>query len=284
MGKILVLGSTGTVGSLLFSRLEERGEKIKGATRRPEEASKMHPKREYVAFDFEDETSFAPALKEVDRVFLIARPGDPHPERVAIPLIDEMKKKKISKVINLTAMGIESQNDLTLRQVETYLEASGIDFTHLRPNWFMQVLANGPLFQDIQRTGSIHLPAEESAISYVDVRDVAEVAATILSEGGHFGKAYTLTGARALDHFEIARLLSDAAGKEIRYVPISEEQAREGLEAAGLSLDRVERLIGFYRLIRKGFCSPVSAEVETVLARPPISFEQFSKDHAACWR
>ncbi|MEK6407304.1 MAG: hypothetical protein AABN34_10100 [Acidobacteriota bacterium] len=97
------------------------------------------------------------------------------------------------------------------------------------------------------------------------------------------GKAYTLTGAQALDHYEIAGAISGATGKTIQYIPISEDAARKAIEAAGLSLERATRLIGFYRLVRQGFCEPVSPDIQTVLGRPPTSFAQFARDNAGCW-
>jgi hypothetical protein len=81
----------------------------------------------------------------------------------------------------------------------------------------------------------------------------------------------------------VARALSDVAARTLQYVPLDEEQARRLLAGSGLSPERVERLIGFYRLVRQGFCAPVSSDIETVLGRPPISFAEFARDHASCW-
>jgi len=180
-------------------------------------------------------------------------------------------------------MGVESRDDFALRKVERYLEDSGIGFTHLRPNFFMQIFSSGPLLLDIRSTGAIHIPAADAKLSYIDVRDIAAVAAATLTHQGHTGKAYTLTGKEALDHHEIARAISGAAGKAIHYEAITEEAARSALASGGLSPERTERLIGFYRLVRQGFCAPVSSDVQTVLGRPPISFAQFAKAHASCW-
>src|SRR5437762_5155230 len=284
-GKILVIGATGSVGSELVTQLIGRSERVRAATRNPERAQRgLDNAIEFVEFDFERPETFAVALDGADRVFLIARPGDDHPDRVAFALIDEMRRREVRLVVDLSAMGVESRDDIALRKVERYLEDSGIGFTHLRPNFFMQVFSAGPLLTDIRSTGAIHVPAADASISYVDVRDIAAVAAAALSEAGHVGRAYTLTGGEALDHHEIARAISEAAGKTVRYVPISEDAARRAIEGAGLPPERAERLVGFYRLVRHGFCTPVSPDVHTVLGRPPISFARFAKDSAACWR
>jgi uncharacterized protein YbjT (DUF2867 family) len=284
-GPILVVGATGTVGSQVVEQLRQRGEKVRAATREPAAAARrLAGVAESAEFDFERPETFAPALHGVDRVFLIARPGDEHADRVAIPLIDAMRRPRVRHVVNLTAMGVEQRDDIALRKVERYLEASGIGFTHLRPNFFMQVFSTGPLLADIRSTGALHVPAADARISYVDVRDIAAVAAAALTQPGHAGRAYTLTGGEALDHHQIARHVSEAAGTTIRYVPIGEDAARTAITAAGLSSERAERLIGFYRLVRQGFCAPVTPDVETVLGRPPIAFARFARDSAACWR
>jgi len=283
-GPVLVIGATGTVGSRLVMELGWRGERVRGATRQPAAARRRSgDAAELVEFDFERPETFAPALDGADRVFLIARPGDEQADRVAAPLIDEMKRQGMRHVVNLTAMGVEMLDGMALRKVERHLEDSGIGFTHLRPNFFMQVFSGGPLLTDIRSTGAIHVPAADARISYIDARDIAAVAAAALTEPGHVGKAYTLTGGEALDHHEVAHAISEAAGRAVRYVPISEEAARTAIEGGGLSPERAERLIGFHRLVRQGFCAPVSPDVRTVLGRPPISFAQFARDNVAYW-
>lgn len=283
----LVIGATGEVGGQVVKGLLSRGQGVRAATRHPVAVGPRGPDGpgalEHLAFDFERPETFPPALDGVDRVFLIARPGDDQPERVAMPLIDEMLRRGVRYVVNLTSMGTDLHEDFGLRRVERYLEASGLDFTHLRPNWFMQVFSGGPLHAAIRGTGAFHLPVGDARISYIDLRDIAAVAVTALTEPGHAGKAYTLTGGASLHHDDVARMLTEAVGCPIGYVDITEEQARSALESAGLSAERAERLIGFYRLVREGMCAPVSGDVEAVLGREPIPFRRFATDHVAAW-
>lgn len=283
-GRVLVIGATGSVGSAVVDELIRAGQKINAATRTPQSVGSSNDSVENVEFDFERPLTFEKALTGVDRVFMIARPGDDHADVVALPFIDEMQRLNVSRVVNLTAMGAETRDDMALRKIERYLEDSGLGFTHLRPNFFMQVFSTGLLLADIRSTGGIHIPAADAKLSYIDVRDIAAVAARALIDESHIGKAYTLTGGSALDHYEIAQHISDAADRRIDYVPISEDTARSGLERAGLSASRTERLIGFYRLVRQGFCAPVSVDVEAILGRHPISFTEFANDFASCWR
>ena len=281
---ILVIGATGAVGGELVKQLILKGERVRGATRNPADAARRFGSiADFVEFDLERPVTYATALAGVTRVFLIARPGDDHSDRIAIPLIDEMKRRSVRHVVDLSAFGAETRDDFALRKIEKHLEASGIAFTHLRPNWFMQVFTSGPLHAGILANATIGIPAADAAISYIDVRDIAAVAAAALTGGGHADKAYTLTGPEPLDHGTIARILSNAAGKTIRYVPLSENVARQAIRSAGLSAERTERLLGFYRLVRQGSCAPVSPDAENVLGRPPIPFGQFAKDNAASW-
>jgi len=283
--EILVIGATGKLGSQVVNCLEQLGGEIRGATRNPENPRlRSRSTARFVEFDFERPETFPAALKGIERVFLIARPGDDHSDRVAVPLIEEMKRQSIRHVVDVTAMGVETRDDIALRKMEILLEESGIEFTHLRPNWFMQVFSDGPLLKDMVMTNALHLPTADAKISYVDVRDIAAMAATALTKPGHVNKAYTLTGAEALDHERITAKISKASGRMVTYVPIDDEAARQAILAAGLSMERAERLIGFYRLVRQGFCARVSGDIETILGRPPISFTQFAQDFASCWK
>jgi uncharacterized protein YbjT (DUF2867 family) len=282
--RILVVGASGAVGSELVSQLHHKGEAVRGATRNPTNASRRFGSAvEYVEFDLERPETYAAALTGVKQVFLVAPPGDDHSDRLAIPLLDEMKRQNVRHVVDLSAYGAETRDDFALRKTEKHLEASGMAFTHLRPNWFMQVFASGPLLAGIRSNAVIAIPAADARISYIDVRDIAAVATVTLTTDGHTNKAYTLTGPQSLDHNEIAHGISSAVGKAIRYVPLSEEDAHKAILAAGLSSERTERLLGFYRLVRAGACDRVSPDVESVLGRPPIAFEQFVADYVHCW-
>lgn len=284
-GTVLVTGATGTVGRVVVEELVGRGETVRGATRDPERARRSGaPATEWVAFDFERPAGFDAALRGVDRLFLIARPGDDDPARVAGPLVEAMARAGVRRVVSLTALGVDRREDISLRRVETMAEDAGFACTHVRPNWFMQVFSGGPLLAGLRAVGRIRVPAGDARISYVDARDVGGVSAAALAEGGHEGKAYALTGPKSLDHREVARMLSEASGREITYVPQDEDEARTAIMRAGLGAERAERLIGFYRLVRAGHSAPVTGDVEAVLGRPAIPFSRFAEDHAHHWR
>jgi uncharacterized protein YbjT (DUF2867 family) len=282
-GMVLVTGATGRVGKELVRLLLHRGEAVKAATRNPSH----HPFSstvKAVKFDFEEPGTFGPALEDVGKLFLIARPADNRSDEAAAPLIDEAKKRNIGLVVNLTAMGVEQDETFMLRVLEKYVEASGIPFVHLRPNWFMQNFDSGPIFADIRATRAIHLPAADGRLSFIDVRDIAAVACEALIVPRLRGNAYTLTGAEALSHFDVAEKLSAASGTAISYVPISEEMARAGLTARNVPPGHIERWSGFFSKVRKGLCGPVSPDVEKILGRPSILFDRYAADFARTWQ
>jgi uncharacterized protein YbjT (DUF2867 family) len=286
-GKVLVIGATGTVGRLLVTELVNTGTLVRAATRDPASAQDrggFAGEVEIVHFDLERAETFDAALHDIDRVFLVARPGDDHADRLAFPLIDAMEKRGVRHVVDLSAMGAELRPSFALRKIEQRLETSPMAFTHLRPNFFMQMFTGGALLASV-RARAIRVPAASAKISWIDVRDVAAVAAAaLLSESAHTGKAYTLTGDQALDHAEVATLIRDASGIDVRYQAITEDEARDMLASAGFPPPWVERLIGFYRLVREGFAAPTSPAVRELLGKPARTFAAFAREQAAMWR
>ena len=282
--KILVICATGKVGVELVKLLNESGEKIKAVSREPLSASKKFSAPvETIKFDFDTPETFVPALNEVDRVFLMARPGDNESDKAAIPFIDEAKKKGIKHIVNLTAMGAETDDNFMLRRLEKYIESSGIPYTHLRPNWFMQNFNSGPMYADIKYTGALHLPAGDAKVSFIDVRDIAAAGVSVLKNEKHFGEAYTLTGNESINHFEVVEILSGVSNKKISYIPISDETARASLKQAGAAAGQIERWSNFFKKVREGFSSGVSDDIISLINRSPITFKKYAEDYAAWW-
>ncbi|MDR3666108.1 MAG: SDR family oxidoreductase [Ignavibacteriaceae bacterium] len=283
--QILVIGATGRVGSELVRLLIENGESVSAATRNPvTNASKFFNTVDVVEFDYDRPETFAPALNGVEKIFLSVRPGDNHSDIVSMPLIELAKQMNVQHIVDLTAMGVEQDESFMLRKLEKNVEASGVEFTHLRPNWFMQNFNSGPMYTEIMATKELHLPAADAEISFVDVRDIAAVAFTALTHFGHSGKAYTLTGQESLSHFQVVDIISQVIFDKISYVPVTEEAARETMINRKIPHDLIERWTDFYRKVRAGLCSTISPDIESVLGRPPILFDRYAGDYAASWQ
>ena len=281
--KILVIGATGNVGSHLVKLLLEKGEHVKAATRKPE-AYPAQPNVEVTAFEFDDSETYAPALEGVDRVFLLAKSADPEPQKTLIPFIDQARAAGVKHIVLMTAIGVDQVEDLGLRKVEKHLMASGIDYTILRPNWFMQNFSRGFILPSIKENGAFYLPADDAKTSFIDTRDISAVAAEALSGNGHKGQEYALTGGQALSYGEAAAIIFKESGREVKYVAISDDDMREAMKSAGWLPEQVEFMVGLFYTVRQGWAAPISPAVSSVLGRDPISFEQFARENADAWK
>jgi uncharacterized protein YbjT (DUF2867 family) len=167
------------------------------------------------------------------------------------------------------------------REIERDVEALGMAWTHLRPNHFMQNY-HGPYRENVRR-GEIAFFTGAGRTSLVDARDVGAAAAAVLLESGHEGRAALITGAQALDHDEIAAILSGATGRAIRYTARSHDDTRAALRAAGLSERAVEASLARFREIESGVFAVVSPALAEILGRPPRSFASYAREHANHW-
>ena len=170
---VLVVGASGKIGSELVRLLESNGTLLRASSRNPSSQQARKPTTQWVELDLDKPETFDAALEGVETAFLMARPGDERPEVSAVPLLDAMLRAGVRRVVNLTAMGCELRPGFGLRQVELALENSGMHFTHLRPNFFMQIFCSGPHFAQLFRLRQLRLPAADARISFIDSRDVA---------------------------------------------------------------------------------------------------------------
>lgn len=283
-GKILVIGATGNVGSPLVESLAEMGEQVKAATRQPQD----YPQREnveLVRFDYDSPETHDPALAGVDRLFIIPKNADVQADKSINPIVDRAKAAGVNHIVLMTAMGVDQAGEeVPYRRVELHLMQSGVDYTILRPNWFMQNFSPGFILPMIQQSGTFYLPAADSKTSFIDTRDIAAVAAEVFTQAGHAGQGYTLTGSEALTYSEAAEILSAAAGREIRYVAVDDAAFREALSSAGWLPPQVEMMSGLFHMVRQGWVAAVSPTVGEVLGREPISLQRYAQDHADAWK
>ena len=271
---ILVTGASGTVGSEVVKALGS-GAHVRAAYRtRPQN---VPPGVESVALDYERPQTIAPALKGVDTVFLLSNAVQP--ERA---VVEEAKRVGVRRIVKLSVIGAADEAFSFARwhrPIERLIEASGLAWTHLRPNGFMQNVVNF-MGETIRSQSAFHASVGDAAISTVDARDVGAAAARVLSEPGHEGKAYELTGPAAITYAQVAQTLSRVLGRPIRYVPISREQYRQGAIAAGIPEAYADALVDLDRFYGEGKASAVSPSVRQLTGRDPIAFEQFARDHA----
>ena len=166
------------------------------------------------------------------------------------------------------------------RPVEQALADSGLEWTLLRPNFYMQNFLR-LMARSIRATRSFSQPESRAPVSFVDARDVAQVAAHVLTSPGHEGRSYDLTGPQALTFDQAASVLSDVIGSRVTFAGISDDQARAVMLADGLPLGYVESLIEVARAYRDGGAQRVTSSVQDLIGRPATSFAAFVRDHRA---
>ena len=281
---ILVTGATGKVSRELFPRLLDAGAGVIAATRHPERARELFPDdAEVVELDYQRTDTWDQAVHWADRVFLAPAPFDPRAYETLVPFLDWAVQSSTRHLVLLTAMTVERVDELALRKVEEHLAETGIDHTFLRPNWLMQNFSEGYVQECVVRDGAISLSGGDGKVSFVDVRDVADVAARVLTSEEWIGRSPVLTGPEALDHAEAAAVNSEDSGRDVEYHPVDDEVMRTILRERGRSDDEIRVILDLYASMRDGWRAGVTDDVESILGRPPTTFRQFARDQAEAW-
>jgi uncharacterized protein YbjT (DUF2867 family) len=274
---ILITGASGNVGKEVLKQIAQTGPQVRAAFQSVNKAAAPSGV-EIVTVDYNQPETLRTALKGVERVFLVGPPTAQLPalERKAMEVIAQ---SDVRQVVKLSAMGgREAIFPRQHAQSEDYILSSGVPYTFLRPNGFMQNIVNYNA-PTINAQNAFYGSEGDGQVSQIDLRDVAAVAVRALTEDGHVGKAYTLTGPQALTNREIAQILSDKLGREIRYINLPPAQLKDALLSAGVPEWNANALLDLQRLYREGKAATVSQDVERILGRKPINFAQFSRDY-----
>ena len=272
---ILITGASGTVGREVVKALDGRGVRIRAGYR-------SHPQKvpagvESVALDYDRPETIRPALEGVETLFLLSNTIAPEAS-----VVDEAKKAGVKRIVKLSVFRADEE-EFTFarghRAVEKHIEASGLLWTFLRPNGFMQNVVNY-MGETIRSQSAIYSSAGHGAVSTIDARDIGAVGARVLTASGHAGKAYELTGPVAITYGHVAETLSSVLGRPIKYVPITHEQYKQAAMAAGTPEPYADALVDLNRYYAEGKASRVSPAVKQITGRDPIPFEPFARDYA----
>jgi uncharacterized protein YbjT (DUF2867 family) len=275
---ILITGASGNIGKEVLKQIAQTGAQVRAAFQSVNKATAAPSGVETVTVDYNQPETLRAALKGVDRVFLVGPPTSQLPalERKAMDVITQ---SDVRHVVKLSAIGgHEAIFPRQHAESEAYIQSCGVPYTFLRPNGFMQNMVNYNA-PTINTQNAFYGSEGDGRVSQIDIRDVAAVAVNALTEDGHIGKAYTLTGPEALMNRQIAQILSDELGREVRYINLPPAQLKEALLSAGVTEWNADALLDLQRLYREGKAATVTRDVEQILGRKPITFAQFSRDY-----
>jgi uncharacterized protein YbjT (DUF2867 family) len=280
---ILITGASGNVGREVVKQALALGLTIRATFQSPDIAAQAPAGLEGVVMDYAKPETIRPALRGVQKIFLVGPPTRDLPALEA-RFIKEVRACGRKHVIKLSALGgRESISPSGHRDSEENIEASGLPYTFLRPNGFMQNFVNYNA-GTIRSRNAFYGCQGNGAVSIVDIRDIAAVAVIVLAATGHEGKSYTLTGGEALTNRQIAEKISQVAGRTISYVDLPPNEFKRAILSAGTPEWSAEAMLDLQRFYRRGKASYVTDDVEHLLGRSAITFEQFARDYAFAFR
>lgn len=281
-GKILVTGATGNVSSAVIQNLIPSGANIRALQHREPITQELKDAGvEVVVADFLEPETLDAAFDGVDKVFLYT-PLDPEAAIMAGNGIAAAKRTGNPHIVRLSEVSPEPVSALRIGQLQAEInakvEASGLPYTSIRPSQFMQNTLMAA--QSIASEGMIYMPLKDGKQGMVDIRDVAEAAANILTTEGHEDQTYVLTGPAAISFDDVASGLSKALNKEVQYVNVPLEAALEAMLAMGLSEWLAEAFVEYFANYSKGGGDFTSNDVEKLTGHPARSYETFARDFA----
>jgi uncharacterized protein YbjT (DUF2867 family) len=283
---ILVIGATGTNGREVVDRLVKVGARVRAMVRDPAKAADLGLAGvELVQGDLDDPASLMESLGGIERAFFVAavdRRFTGWFER----FLDAARRAGTARIVKFSAFGADPDSpSAILRQhgeTDQLLVNSGLGFTILRPNSFFQNLLWSA--GSIKKHGTFYSPMKDARQSLVDVRDNAAVATFALTQAGHKGEIYELTGPELLSYEDVATTLSNVLGRPVTYVDVPLEAAKESMVKGGMPEWNAAAVTELYATFAAGSAARTTDTIERITGKKPISFEQFARDHAESFR
>jgi uncharacterized protein YbjT (DUF2867 family) len=262
---ILVLGGNGKTGRRVVERLDARGLPVRVGSR-----SGAPP------FDWEDRSTWAPALDGVGSVYLTYYPDLAVPGAVeATASFAELAVRSgVRRLVLLSGRG-----EPEAERAERAVRDSGADVTILRSTWFMQNFSEDYMLEHVL-SGEIRLPGGDVPTPFLDVDDIADVAVAALTDDRHIGELYELTGPRSLTFADVAAEIAEAAGREVRYVPVSLEQHAAEAAEHGVPAEVIELLTYLFSEVVDGRNAGTTDGVRRALGREARDFAQYARETA----
>ena len=265
-GITLVVGGTGKTGRRVAERLQARGIKTRIASR------SSNP-----SFDWNDPSTWKTVLEGVTAAYITYAPD------LAIPgatdsirrFVDEAVAQGVKRLVLLSGRGEEEA-----QACERIIQEAGVEWTVVRSSWFMQNFSEGE-FLGMVLGGTITLPAADVPEPFIDINDIADVAVAALTEEGHAGEIYEVTGPRMLTFTGLAREISQAAGREVQFVQIPKEAFTQAIAESGTPDDIAWLLNYLFETVLDGRNAYVCDGVQHALGREPVDFADYARRIAA---
>lgn len=279
----VVTGATGLAGSEIVRALLERGQPVRAFVRDADKARSLFGNAvELSVGDFGDPHAVRAALADAERIVL-SGPDDPRRVAWESEAIDAAAAAGVRRVVKVSSLVAERGSPVAFwdwhARIEQHLRASGVPAVMLRCAPYMtNVLAAA---ESVARDGVLPAPAGTARIAMIDPRDVGAAAAAALLDSGHDGRTHVVTGPAAITYAELAADLAAATGRPVRYVAVSDADARQAMLRQGLPDAVAAQVVAVFAMLRRGMAKRVTSTVEALTGRPPYSFRAFAHDHAA---
>lgn len=282
---ILVTGASGNAGGAVLKEVRNTNKPLKAMYRSQDEAAKVPAAVGAVIADFADKLSLGRALKGVDAVYLVCSPVR---ELVELEgnMVDACREAGVRHVVLNSALGAgdyPKSFPSWHRRVEDKLKASGLEYTILRPNSFMQNILTY-YAPSIRSQGAFYAAMGNARTSFIDIRDIAAVAAKTLTSPGHAGKTYELNGPEALTYAEVADRISRVSGRKVQYVDIPAAQQKQSMLDQRMPEWLVTALLDLQAYYTGGKGGEVDEVVQSIVGRAPTTMNQFLAEFADNFR
>jgi uncharacterized protein YbjT (DUF2867 family) len=282
---ILVTGGTGLIGGELLRLLSQAGIPARALVRHPSRAQTL-PGVTWISGDLSGPEALTPAFDGAEKLFLLTSYYEDMIELQHNAIV-AARAAGIIHVVKISAFAATDHSRAPVGrwhyQVEQELQASGMEWTILRPHHFMQNLLAQRDY--IVNEGAVYSASGDGKIPYVDARDVAAVAFITLTQPGHFGKTYVVTGSEAISYREAAQIIGTEIGKPLRFVDETQDEARARRTREGLPPAVIGSALAISAYQRAGGKTvTITTTVADLTGRPPTTVAEFAHEHAAVFR
>ncbi len=279
---ICITGAGGTVGKEVVKQLELAKVPYRAAYFSKDKVEAALAKGvDAVIIDYNRPETLRAAFQGCDRLFLLG-PNALNQTQLELNAVEAAKAVGVQYIVKQSVMGAEGEDfslALIHRPVEKAIESSGMAWTFLRPNSFMQNVVTF-MSETIKAESAFYSASGEAKIAHVDVRDIAAVAVKALTESTHAGKAYTLTGPEAITYDELANELSKVLERSISHISLSPSDLKHGMLAEGMPEALAERMLDLERYYREDRASRITNDIKQVTGNEPSRFTQYTRDYA----